>query len=694
MPLYAATIFLSAFLLFQVQPLVAKAILPWFGGSPGVWNVCLLFFQGVLLAGYAYAHVLARRMPIRRQVAVHGGLLALVVAVLAGQALWLGAPAGVAAAFKPTDGAAPEARILLLLATSVGLPYFALSTTGPLLQSWWARARPGSVYRLYAVSNAGSLLGLLAYPFLLEPLLVLRSQQFVWSALFAFFAGGCLAAGWLALRGAARAPEEPAMAPAGEEGESPSPSRYALWIGLSATGSLLLLATTNQLCQEVAVVPFLWVVPLAVYLVTFILCFESDRWYRRGVFIPALVVVTLLACFALYLGTLLSLLGQVLIYAALLFVGLMVCHGELARARPASRHLTGFYLATSAGGALGGVFVNFAAPLIFRHYWELHAAIVACWVFALAALISDGRSMLYGPHRRLTRPALAAAFGLLLLPVLAHLGVPLEGTLALRRSFYGVVRVERFENRGYGLTHGRIVHGLQVTDGDLRREPTSYYGRSSGVGLAIENHPRRAAGPLRIGVIGLGIGTLASYGRAGDLLRFYEINPDVIRLARGDGGYFHYLSDTPATVEIVPGDARLSLERELREGHPQRFDVLVLDAFSSDAIPAHLLTREAFTSYLAHLAPDGLLLAHVSNRFLELGPVVSRLANELSLTAEQVLVEVPKDDTVASSSNWVVMARDPVLLQAPALAREARKIDAPGPLWTDAYAPLLTALRP
>ncbi|HCF57936.1 MAG TPA: ferrichrome ABC transporter permease [Myxococcales bacterium] len=700
MRIIAATIFLSAFLLFQIQPVIGKVLLPWFGGTPAVWTTCMLFFQALLLGGYAYAHGVALRMRPKRQAILHLGLLALAVVLLARSALDWGSPIVPGESWHPRDSEAPVVRILGLLTVSVGLPYLLLSSTGPLLQAWFTRLWPArSAYRLYALSNVGSLLGLLTYPLLVEPALGVSAQGWLWPACFLLYAVG---AGTVAVVFARRQPEVPGVAKqAVSTGPAPCLSSRLLWIALAAAPSVLLLAVTNQISQEVAVVPFLWVLPLAIYLLSFVFTFESDRWYRRAVFVPALVLTSALACGAMWLGIGLGVVAQVAVWSALLFVASMLCHGELARLKPHPRHLTGFYLMVSIGGAVGGLLVGLVAPLVFDLHWELHASILGVWALAFIVLLRDPGSFLNRGWSRLARTGFAAcALGLLgFLVVEAHLAV--EPWTFVRRNFYGVLRVgEGFQDEparyGLGLRHGRVTHGFQHRDAAKRRAPTLYFGVDTGVGRALRAQ-RASVGDrgLNVGVIGLGIGTLAAYGEAGDRMRFYEINPAVIDVAL-DSSLFTFLSDSPAGIENIEGDARLSLRRELLESGSHRFDLLVIDAFSSDSIPVHLVTREALGLYLEHLAPGGVLAFHITNRFLDLAPVMARLAEDAGLERALVAYEPEAEPEVLSSKSlWMLLSRDRAVLDRPEIAKAASRTP-PAPsqdLWTDDFSNVLATLR-
>ncbi|MFM8678166.1 MAG: spermidine synthase, partial [Alphaproteobacteria bacterium] len=636
MPLYAAVVFGNAFLLFLVQPLAGKAILPWFGGSAAVWTVCMLFFQSLLLAGYGLAHAMVRLLPPRGQ-----GLaqLALVAASLA--ALPLAPDRALAGAADPALG------ILAVLGASVGLPYLVLCTTSPLLQRWFAVDLPGrSPYRLFALSNLASMLSLLLYPFAIEPSLGLRQQMLGWSLAYAVLA---LPFAALALRRALR--DAGAEAPLALAEAPAPPALVACWVALSAAASLLLLAATGQLTQNVAPVPLLWLAPLALYLLSFILCFESARWYRRRAFL-VLAALALPALALLPLADLETLPVEAAVPAYLVgsFLVFMACHGELARLRPGAGGLTGYYLWISLGGALGGLGAGILAPRLLDSDHDLAIAIFLAAAALLAALV-------VGAARRPRLPMLAA--GALALAALAVLlaWMRIDETrfaLASSRNFYGTLRIEETGEAGdpderRQLVHGRIMHGEQLLAPGREMTPTSYYGAQSGVGLAIAA-TRRAEGGQRVGVIGLGAGVMAAHGRPGDLYRFYEIDPQVERLARA---HFTFLSGSPARTEVVLGDARLVLEREA----PRSFDVLAVDAFTGDAIPVHLLTEEAFATWLRHLREGGILAVHVSNKYLDLAPVVRLAAERAGWQAR--LVDDPGDegDEVASASSWVLVAR-------------------------------------
>jgi SAM-dependent methyltransferase len=664
--LYAGTIFLSSFLLFLVQPLIARLILPWFGGSAAVWTTCMLFFQTLLVAGYAYAHALGR-LGGRRQAIVHAVLLAAALLTL---------PIAPDESWQPAGGAEPVTRILLLLGATVGLPYFLLASTSPLVQLWFSRARPGeNPYRLFALSNLASLAALLGYPFAVEPLLAAGEQVHAWSWGFAGFAALCALLAW-------RTPPASAATEA-TAGPPLAATRYAWWLALSATGSVLLLAVTNHLTQNVASVPLLWLVPLALYLLTFILAFEGKNVYRPGLVWPLLVAVLAGTGWLLVDTELHYRLGlQLAVFLPALFIGCLFCHGELYRLRPPPAQLTAYYLTISAGGALGGLLVAVLAPLVFDGYYELGAGLAALALLAALRLPELGRV----PHYA----ALAALLGVTACAAYDGLRDQRDVRVA-ERSFYGVLRVKEYSLGEEGhlrrLVHGTIMHGEQYMHGELRRLITTYYTPSSGIGAAIRSKQDH---PVRVGVIGLGTGTIAGYGRPRDLYRFYEIDPHVVEIARTQ---FTFLADSAARIEIALGDARLSLERE----PPQGFDVLAVDAFSSDAIPVHLITREALGVYLRHMKPDGIVAFHVSNRFLDLVPVVARIAREQGAHAVLVEDDPEEDEPIERSrSDWVLVSRSAQALAAKAIVVRggAPAEDRPDwRTWTDDYSNLVQILK-
>ena len=676
MLLYATTIFVSAFLLFLVQPLMAKQILPWFGGSATVWTTCLVFFQTALLAGYAYCDLAVHRLGPRAQIKLHIGLLVASLAVL---------PIVPGAQWKPAGDENPLWLILGMLGATIGLPYFLLSTTSPLVQCWFARAHPGaSPYRLFALSNLASMLALVGYPFLLEPWVPTGTQALGWSAGYVLFVAMCAAAGWISLRAPlvlTPSVADAAAASVKSDEAPPTRARQTLWCLLAATASLLLLAVSNHITQNIAAVPLLWIVPLAIYLLTFILCFDGRRWYRHHLFLATLAAGVGVMAWTLADPRFTHELAlQIGVFGSGLFLACMFCHGELVLLKPAPKYLTRFYLMISLGGAGGSALVGIVAPLVLPAYFELALGLVVC------ALL-----LLWQARRE---PPVFAVLGMG--ATMVAIGCAVWGivefydrTIVATRNFYGVLRVREFGqnevNHHRSLVHGTILHGTQYLSPEFRRRPTTYYTPPSGIGRVLEIlHPRVL--PLRIGMIGLGAGTLAAYGSKGDLYRIYDINPAVIKIANRD---FTFLKDSEATIDTPLGDARLKLERESAQG----FDVLAVDAFSSDAIPVHLITSEAVAIYKRHIKPGGVIAFHVTNRFLNLIPVVEALARANGLQ----VIHIPDEgeDSLASRSDWMLLSENAELLAAPQLAEFAIPIVARPDwrLWTDDFNNLVQVLK-
>ena len=773
--LFASTSFLSAFLLFQMQLIVSKSILPWFGGSAAVWTTSMLVFQALLLGGYIYSHVISVRLSASAQTRIHLALL--LIAFLMVLTLSLRWPSAITpgAAWKPEAGADPTRDVMTIILVSAGFPFFVLSTTAPLLQRWFARLGGGSgTYKLYSISNVGSLLGLLTFPFLLEPLLRLQTQGRLWSILFCGFIAGCgMCTGRASNVHEETHPEEAQTAEkmAGADTETqPSALTYAVWFLLAACSSSLLLATTNLLCQEVTTVPLLWVLPLALYLLSFILCFDNPRWYRREIFHPLFAVTLFLTCAAAIVNNIQI---QAILLPGLLFFSCMICHGELVRLKPSVKRLTSFYLALSAGGAAGGVFVGVVAPHLFKFFTEFQVTLGAIVFLLLVCLVLDPVSWIY--ERGVWLPAAitggvvlsAYAGGLCLpgvsdvlertdfLPFALSIGgaavltsyvmgrrqddlprprakrrrkpepqptkrtqqkiwpTPIyvgflaglawaclyHGTLGFPepylsvRNFYGALRVYRVGPEKV-LVNGRTWHGVQL-DPPNNRVPVTYYGPKSGIGIVLLNHPKlkcpRGESPRRIS--GARYRNSGGYGQPGDYFRFYEINPEVVNLSLGPQPVFTYLRDSVAHVDVELGDARLLLEKELAKGQVQKFDVIVLDAFTGDAIPVHLLTREAFETYWKFLDPDrGIIAVHVSSRHVNLVPVLQGASAYFH--AESVFDDDRDAKYPFEHSVWVLLARHPEALNIPGLENTpppATKI--PPRLWTDDYSAILRLIQ-
>ncbi|MBU3724624.1 MAG: hypothetical protein FGM18_03810 [Burkholderiaceae bacterium] len=691
MLLYALTVLVSSVLLFLVQPIIAKQIVPWFGGSAGVWTACLTFFQLVLLAGYAYSDLM-QRLGARRQSLLHVVLLLISLAAL---------PIIAGGQWKPVGDEEPLWRILGLLAATIGLPYFMLSTTGPLIQSWFAReqANPAvaqRAYRLFALSNFGSLLGLLAYPFAIEAWVATQAQALLWSGIYGLFVVLTLTVALKAGRGGAVSYKVSGTV-SDTTAVSDTPPRfedYALWFGLAALATMLLLSVSSHITQNIASIPFLWVLPLSLYLLTFVIAFEGRRgrgWYlRNNMMLPAMALAAVMAWGLVTDNGILDIDIAIPLYLAGLFLVCLFCHGELAQSKPAARYLTRFYFMIALGGAAGGLWVSIVAPRIFSYYWELSMALMLTG--AVGAWI--GMRVARGPLRVVFVGGSLASLAVCAYYTQQHVHEIANDNIFSVRNFYGTLRItERTATGSDGpvrrLVHGVILHGLQDTSTAHRQEPTTYYGRRSGVGMAIDHMAQTSPQGIRVGVIGLGVGTLASYGRKADVFRMYEINPQVIEVARKD---FSYIQDSPATIEFALGDARLVLERE----QPNQFDVLVIDAFSSDSIPIHLMTREALAVYARHMKANGVIAFHVTNRYLRLAPVVKRLAQQAGFQA--VLIEDdPTEDPrgLMALSDWVLVTRNDSLLSAKAIRAKSVEIEEIAGLkaWSDDFNNLFQVLK-
>jgi hypothetical protein len=680
--LYAVTIFASAFLLFQVQPMIAKMILPQLGGAASVWIICLLFFQTVLMLGYAYADLLTRTVAAQLQHRIHAALLA-------GSFVSLRCLLHISRNFG--SHSSPEVRVLLLLVSSVGFPYFVLSSTTPLLQAWYTQALEAAVpYRFYALSNAGSLLALLSYPLAIEPLLSSSRQAIGWAVAYACFAILC----------GVTAFSSTATSYARQLKSSPRPTwrSLTLWACLAACGSALLLGISNHISQNIAPVPLLWIFPLTLYLLTFILCFEGGNWYRRPFFLRLLAVALGAMTYALSSDfSNLPLRVLVPLFCGGLFVCCMVCHGELARLKPAPDNLTTFYLMCSLGGVLGALFVAIGAPHIFAGFYELPITLAFCTVLVLLILHRDPEGPFYRARWSVPWLGIVVLAGAIIVGLFLDIRGQAAGTHAMVRNFYGVLRVRDQEMQvkeqddeeppsthivSYRrLMNGTITHGLQFLSPELRDQPTTYYSRTSGVGVALEAAGK--SGPLRVGAIGLGAGTIAAYGRHGDQFTFYEINPLVVQVANQE---FSFLRDSRAQVTTILGDARLTLQSQ----PPQHYDLLVVDAFSGDAIPIHLLTREAFVLYFRQLKTGGLLLVHVSNKHLDLPPVVWGSASSLGKRA-LLVNNGPDKERGISSSTWIMVGQGHLFDQ---LRSRGKTLDSTRrELWTDDHSSLLPILK-
>jgi hypothetical protein len=715
--LYGGTLFLSATLLFAIQPMFAKIALPLLGGSPGVWNTAMVFFQATLLLAYGYAHLGTRLGGARRQVPLH--LLVLALGFLA-------LPVAGMAWTPPTEGT-PVFWLIAFLAASIGLPVFAISTTAPLLQRWFAATdHPAAKdpYFLYGASNLGSVIALLGYPVLLERLLTLKQQAQLWSAgyvLLAVLIGGCALVLWRCpALPAQRADSDPAAA-------APLAWRQrGLWVLLAFVPSSLMLGVTTHISTDIAATPLFWVVPLTLYLLTFVLVFARRPLLRHAWMLRAQPFALIVMALTLdYLPAIFWL--GLLVHLLVFFITAMVCHGELARRRPAASHLTEFYVWMSVGGVLGGIFNGLLAPIIFNGVYEYPI------VLALACLLRPRKE---GASAFLWKDLLipAALLAVLSLPMMdpAQLGNvatgilfvvlgcvllnaadrPLRFALAFavvifgaagmghhfrwleqERSFFGVNRISLDRSRDlFLLVHGNTVHGAEHRDPERRREQLTYFSKEGPIGQLFSILGERG-GLDRVGLTGLGIGTTVCYRQPNQHWTIYEIDPVVVRFAR-DTRYFHYLEDCAGDTPIVLGDARISLAK----APSHEFDLLIFDAFSSDSIPVHLMTREALALYLEKLADHGVIAFHISNRHIDLQPVLANLAVDAGLVAwtqgHRTTPEMREQDYKVDS-NWVVMARQPE--DVGALSSDSRwhrlAPHAGLRLWTDDYSNILGAMR-
>ena len=665
--LFGATIFLSSFLLFLVEPLAAKSLLPVFGGSAAVWLTCLVFFQTAVLAGYLYAHLR------RSSDSVH---VVLLVFALVAAIYWITARNG-----TPHSLSHPVTAIFTALSFSIGLPFLLLASTSPLLQLWFARiSGEGVPYRWFALSNLASLLALAAYPTLIEPHFTLKVQRIGWCTGFAVFV---LLSGLLLWR--ARSAQSAVQAASKTiEGESAEPSSFQtklLWLLLPAVASMQLSAITRHLTENIAAIPLLWILPLATYLLTLIIAFQFSRFAPRG------IVVRFLALMLASLGYMLSKIDvsfpvkvSIPFYLLELFVACLFCHNTACELKPRrSSESTLFYLLFAAGGALGSFFVGIASPLLFTFNYDLALSFLATALLALVVAWNDR-----------TQRILWSCASLLLcyLLFLWHAAYQ-HNTLAAVRNFYGSLRATQ-TNAGYDgpvrtLTNGTIKHGIQIFSPTLSHTPTSYYAQDSGIGLALRYCC--TGRPRNIGVVGLGVGTIAAYGHPGDRIRFYEINPAVLPIAQN---LFTYLRDSPASITYAIGDARNSLTSEA----PQNFDVLAIDAFSGDAIPLHLLTREVMAVYLRQLAPNGILAFHISNQYVDLEPEVGILARETGMHAQTVLSS-ENNERGEFRAYWVLLTRNEAFFSQPGvvLRGTSARVRTDVPAWTDDYSSLLPIVQ-
>lgn len=678
---YALTIFLSAFLLFQIQPIVARIILPRFGGTSAVWTTCMMYFQTLLLVGYVYAHIVRRVFSPRTTWMIHVGLLTAAALALRIEAI---------PDQTISDSSNLAWSILQVLTLTIGLPFLALSTTGPLVQAWHSTTHPNrQTYRLYALSNLGSMLALLSYPFIVERFFGLSVQQTSWSIAFLVFAALSAWSGWQTVRCQewSQAEEDNATGP---EYSSITGFSVVAWLTLSGTASVVLLATTNLMCLEVASYPFLWILPLTLYLLTLIICFDRPSWYLRG---PCMTLFLFSAAYAIllvHLGTRTSLIAQVTGMSAVCFLGSMVCHGELQRLKPPTSYLTLFYLCIATGGALGGIFVALVAPYFFDGYYEFHIGLVLAILLPMTIIYLELRKRIKALPATFWLGSLASLFVLSIVAcsLIYHLDRSFQPNLLFRqRSDYGIVSVQDID-QFRRLINGQTIHGGQSLNESFEFTPNLYYINGSGAAIAFQTFRDWQADhgqldrPLNIGVLGLGTGSLSAWGRADDRFCFYELDPLVTQVAKD---YFTFVEEND--VQIVNGDGRIELEKELATEGPRNYDILFIDAFSSDSIPVHLLTNECLELYWKHLNPDGILVLHITNKFVDLRPVVYSLAKKLGLNATLIDHDNP---VVKTDTRWVLLTKNKELSDSPRFqnAKSEWPSELPAIIWTDDFASL------
>ncbi len=722
LPVVTAAIFTAATLLFWVQPMFGKMVLPLLGGTPAVWTTALLFFQTALLAGYLYAHAIGTRLKLRAQIAVH-------VAVLAGATLWL--PVAIPGGTIPPSGQMPAYWLIGLFAFTVGIPYTAIAATSPLLQRWFAlsgHAAASNPYQLYVASNAGSLLGLLGYPLIIEPFAGVALQSTLWSASFFLFIA-LIAMSGIALRRTSNAATTLKTEITAVAHAKPSTFERFRWVALAFVPSSLLLGVTTHITTDIAAMPLLWAAPLALYLITFIFAFAQRQVIARPLLFKAeALALVMLAAMMWFDGSNLVGLG---VHMIAFFVIALARHTELSRTKPDAEHLTEFYLWMSLGGALGGVFNAVIAPELFTGILEYPITLVAAGftrmlllppgerlrfnrldlalplaavigalvlrlfevnatdipTFVMVAVLSPLCLLVYHYQDRAVR----FAFGLAAMFVLLHARHD-ANILTEARSFFGAYRV--FTTAGHEhliLSHGTTIHGAQATSPSLRREPLTYYAGEGPLGQAINalqsEHPS-----LRFGVIGVGAGATVCYSRPSDLWTLFEIDPLVVKLAK-DHGAFTFLKDCAPNARIVIGDARLSLANEANGS----FDVLVLDAFSSDSIPTHLMTREAMSLLRSKLSPGGMIIFNISNRYLKLEPIVAQTSRAAGLTGISQIFKTnaAQAKRLISSSHWIALSPDPNALTRLSQTGHWHPLipDQKSALWTDDYSNLLGVIE-
>lgn len=683
---FLVTIFISAFLLFQIQPILAKVALPYFGGGAAIWTACMLFFQLFLLLGYLYSHCLTKLSNLNHQVAIHSTLI--------GASLYF-LPIVPFSSDVSLGWEVPQFAIISSLLIGVGFPYFILSSSAPLIQKWYSCIpKNNEPYRLYSLSNLGSLLALLSYPFLIEPNISTDLQVYTWSIGYSVFAVLILLIGYQ-LYG--QAFEEPKIISVNDQRESASNSvNVLLWLLFSAASVILMVSTTSAMTQNIPPTPFLWILPLCIYLLTYIICFNNDKWYVRNYCFILFSGCSIAAILMFFIGTQFSIFIQVVIYSSILFFACMLCHGELARLKPDNNKLTSFYLVMAFGGVMGSIFTSVVAEQLFTQYYEFPVGIAIVYILFSCSLWRESSNNKLSRRMKKQNIYFAAVSiaGVLAFSLYFHKlnNVYFKDDVYNSRNFYGTLSVKDFdevERPTRMLFDGTTSHGTQSLSELERDTPTSYYRLDTGVSLVLQKFAFNQ--PKKVGVIGLGTGTLAAYGNAGDDYVFYELNPDVEFAAKN---YFSYLSTSKADVSVRIGDARVTLQNEFAENGSQEYQVLIVDAFSSDSIPVHLLTLEAFRLYWDHLKEDGLLVLHISNNHLDLLPLVATLSEKLGMKMQHFYSA--SDNNHAHTAEWVVVTNNKDFYTNEEIASRSTYFKLNNEqkvLWTDAYSNLLSVIK-
>lgn len=693
---FSITIFFSSFLLFQIQPIMGKFILPWFGGTSTVWTTCMMVYQALLLGGYMYAHTLSG-LSIRKHVRLHLAVLSVSFVVFA--CLWMQwkTPITPGQNWQPVDSSLPVMRIVTLLLACIGLPFLLLSSTSSLVQKWFSILNPGkSPYGFYMISNIGSMLALVSYPFVFEPHLRLETQAVLWSVMYLVYIVICTSCIVIVYRkgkllGSPDVPPAGSVAAAALKADEKMPAiktQFA-WLLLSLFPCILLLSTSTEMTQNIAPIPLLWILPLALFLLSFIISFSPISRPLYWLYIPLVLVSSFLTLLVLKDGPRFGLIPAIVVFSVALFSSCMLCNTVLYSLRPTPVHLTRYYVVMALGGAIGGIFVGVVAPMLFNNYYEFKFGLIFACI--LGVIVMGGQKQLW--VRFIRMPMVFVSVIVIVLLFLSATHVP-SHSIYRSRNFYGQVTVRSIDGPHgwvrHSLVHGNIAHGIQIQNSPIEFKPVSYYAKEGGIGYAMQRFSLR---PLRIGVIGLGAGMICTYAEENDYVKFYEINQDVVDVATNPA-YFSYISHCQATVDISLGDARISLERELKEGHPQKFDVLLIDAFNADSVPVHLLTKEAFKLYLAHVAPTGLIVVNVSNTYIDLVPQI--WAQKKYFDLDGAVIRARKNyKKCTDASTWVLLSRDssfflmPSIQEAAVNATRVPQVE----IWTDDYSSLLPAIR-